>query len=124
MRCCYQVSQCDYPNSRGSVILTLTLAMFYYSCSPVYAGGMSARSACPGGSGNRVIILLFTCTVAGGGRSVRSASPGRSGNHVLIILLTCVAGGGRSVRSACPGGSGNYGFNSFNFMTFMLLVFR
>ena len=26
--------------------------------------------------------------------------------------------------SACPGGEGNYGFNSFNFMTFVLLVFN
>ena len=26
--------------------------------------------------------------------------------------------------SGCPGGEGNYGFNSFNFMTFVLLVFN
>lgn len=26
--------------------------------------------------------------------------------------------------SGCPGGEGNYGFNSFNFMTFTLLVFN
>lgn len=26
--------------------------------------------------------------------------------------------------SACPGGSGNLGFNSFNFVTFVLLVFN
>ena len=27
-------------------------------------------------------------------------------------------------RDACPGGSGNYGFNSFNFMTLVLLTFN
>jgi hypothetical protein len=27
-------------------------------------------------------------------------------------------------RDACPGGNGNYGFNSFNFMTLVLLTFN
>ena len=26
--------------------------------------------------------------------------------------------------SGCPGGEGNYGFNSFNFMTFVLMIFN
>ena len=30
----------------------------------------------------------------------------------------------RLTRSPCPGGVGNYGFNSFNFLTFMVLVFN
>lgn len=30
----------------------------------------------------------------------------------------------RSRRSSCPGGSGNLGFNSFNFMAFVVLVFN
>merc|ERR1712001_502871 len=28
----------------------------------------------------------------------------------------------RSKRQSCPGGVGNFGFNSFNFMTFVLLT--
>ena len=28
------------------------------------------------------------------------------------------------IAAGCPGGEGNYGFNSFNFMTFTLLVFN
>ena len=34
--------------------------------------------------------------------------------------------GSRKVKrdSGCPSGEGNYGFNSFNFMTFVLLVFN
>ena len=28
----------------------------------------------------------------------------------------------RSTRTPCPSGVGNYGFNSFNFLTFMVLV--
>ena len=38
-------------------------------------------------------------------------------------LLVDEAGSGRSRRS-CPGGSGNLGFNSFNFMAFIVLVFN
>ena len=35
------------------------------------------------------------------------------------------SGSGKVKRdSGCPGGEGNYGFNSFNFMTFVLLVFN
>ena len=30
----------------------------------------------------------------------------------------------RSPRTPCPSGVGNYGFNSFNFLTFMVLVFN
>ena len=50
---------------------------------------------------------------------IETFGPDRTGNKFEagnILKLT--------KRDACPGGSGNYGFNSFNFMTLVLLTFN
>ena len=40
----------------------------------------------------------------------------------LQILMSSGTKHSRTKRQSCPGGVGNFGFNSFNFMTFILLT--
>lgn len=72
----------------------------------------------------RLLILLHISAVVSFSQKSQSKLTLSQKSHFQHELARLSSVHSITKRDACPGGEGNFGFNSFNFMTFVLLVYN